>query len=175
MYKYDLFRYGIKGKLALLKGLFIPGFRYTFVLRIIQYRIPVISFIFKFIWRLLSRWYGIQIEYNTKIGKGFYIGHFGTIVVNGESIIGENCNISQGVTIGRTNRGDRKGAPTIGDSVYIGANAVVVGKVNIGNNVLIAPNSFVNVDVLPNSIVLGNPCRIVPKEDATLDYINRKV
>ena len=65
------------------------------------------------------------------------------------------------------------GAPTIGNSVWIGTNAVVVGKITIGDDVLIAPNSYVNCDIPEHSIVIGNPCRIIPKESATGDYINR--
>jgi len=64
--------------------------------------------------------YGISIPDQTSIGSGFYIGHFGGIVVNRMSIIGKNCNISQGVTLGQANRGTGKGYPTIGDNVYIG-------------------------------------------------------
>lgn len=83
----------------------------------------------------------------------------------------KNCNIAQNVTIGMENRGKRKGCPTIGDKVRIGAGAVVVGKITIGDDVLIAPNSFVNCDVPSHSIVLGNPCKIVYRENATEGYI----
>lgn len=63
----------------------------------------------------------------------------------------------------------------IGDEVWIGVNATIVGNIKIGNNVLIAPNSYVNCDIPSNSIVLGNPCIIKPNEHATIDYINRKI
>ncbi len=69
------------------------------------------------------------------------------------------------------NRGRLKGFPTIGNNVWMGAGSVIVGNITIGDNVLIAPNSFVNVDVPPFSIVLGNPCKIVPKENPTEGYI----
>lgn len=65
--------------------------------------------------------------------------------------------------------------PILGDNVWIGVNSRIVGNIKIGNNVLIAPNSFVNIDVPNNSIVLGNPCRIIFKEKATKNYINNKV
>ena len=108
---------------------------------------------------------------STSIGGGFYIGHHGPIVINASAVIGENCNVAQNVTIGMENRGKRKGCPTIGDKVWIGAGAVVVGKITIGDDVLIAPNSFVNRDVPSHSIVLGNPCKIVYRENATEGYI----
>lgn len=77
--------------------------------------------------------YGISIPYNTRIGSGLYIGHFGGIVVNSEAVIGKNCNIHHGVTIGQANRGDKKGYPVIGDRVFIGPGAVVIiGKVKVG-------------------------------------------
>lgn len=168
-------RYGYKGIKGFIKALFIPGFRYTLIIRLIQKK-TLFGFIYKLLWRFFSRWYGIQIQYNTVIGEGLYIGHFGNIIVNGDTKIGKNCNIAQGVTIGATNRGDRRGAPTIGDSVWIGANAIVVGKICIGNNVMIAPGAFVNKDVPDNSICLGNPMKIITKElDPTLGYINNKV
>jgi serine O-acetyltransferase len=56
-----------------------------------------------------------------------------------------------------------------------GTNAVVVGGITIGNNVLIVPNSYVNFDVPPHSVVIGNPAKIIPTSNATKDYINRKV
>lgn len=71
--------------------------------------------------------------------------------------------------------GGRQGTPVIGNEVWIGINAAIVGKVTIGDDVLIAPNSYVNCDVPSHSIVFGNPCIIKHREDATEGYINRKV
>ncbi len=76
------------------------------------------------------------------------------------------------VTIGQANRGERKGCPKIGNKVWIGAGAVVVGKIVIGDNVLIAPNSYVNYDVPSNSIVTGNPASIKEDANATEGYVN---
>lgn len=59
--------------------------------------------------------------------------------------------------------------------MWIGINAVIVGKVNIGNDVLIAPNSYVNCDVPDHSIVFGNPCIIKYRDNATEGYVNRKI
>ena len=83
--------------------------------------------------------------------------------------------MAPGVTIGQENRGKRKGCPVIGDNCWIGTNAVIVGKITIGNDVLIAPLSFVNFDVPSHSIVIGNPAKIIHKENATHEYINRTV
>lgn len=70
--------------------------------------------------------------------------------------------------------GVKKGVPTIGNDVWIGPNAVVVGGITIGDNVLIAANSFVNFDVPPDSIVIGNPGKIIPSKRATEGYICQK-
>ena len=116
-----------------------------------------------------------EIPRQVQIGEGLYLGHLGPRYINQDVIIGKNCNINQNVTIGQENRGKRKGTPTIGDEVWIGANAVIVGKITIGNNVLIAPNTFVNFDVPSNSIVIGNPAKIIPNDKATEGYINNKI
>lgn len=123
----------------------------------------------------LSEKSGIQIPTKARIGKGFYIGHFGTIIINPDAIIGENVNIATGVTIGKTNRGEKKGVPVIGSNVWIGTNAVIVGYIKIGDDVLIAPNAYVNVDIPDHSVVIGNPAIIHSKENATEGYINRTV
>lgn len=65
--------------------------------------------------------------------------------------------------------------PTIGNEVWIGVNAAIVGKVSIGDDVLIAPNAFVNCDVPSHSVVFGNPCIIKHRDNATEGYINNKI
>ena len=117
----------------------------------------------------------IQIPTIAKIGKGLFINHFGRVIVNSNAVLGNNVTICTGVVIGQTNRGKKQGAPQIADKVWIGANAVLVGKINIGTDVLIAPNSFVNFDVPPHSIVVGNPARIISRENATEGYIDNMV
>ena len=89
-------------------------------------------------------------------------------------MIGDNVNISQGVTIGQTNRGKRKGVPVIGNGVYIGPGAKVIGKVTIGNNVAIGANAVVTEDVPDNACVAGVPAKIVSMNGAE-GYVNRKV
>ncbi|MGY5851070.1 hypothetical protein [Salegentibacter sp. F14] len=89
------------------------------------------------------------------------LNHYGNIIVNQGVEIGDNCNVTHGVTIGNVSRGRLKGCPKIGDRVWIGANAVVVGNINIGDDVLIAPLSYVNWDIPNNAVVSGNPCKIL--------------
>lgn len=135
----------------------------------------IIKFFCKLMLQLYRKKRNIEISEKNQIGEGLYLGHTYNITISQDAIIGKNCNIHKGVTIGRENRGSRKGAPIIGDCVYIGINATIVGKVCVGNNVLIASNSFVNCDIPDNSIVIGNPCRIINSENATEGYINNKV
>jgi serine O-acetyltransferase len=100
---------------------------------------------------------GISIPASAKIGHSFYIGHFGGIILNANSIIGDNCNISQGVTIGISGQDDKRGVPIIGNNVYIGVNSVVAGKISIGDHVLIGACSLVTSDVEENAVVSGVP------------------
>ena len=123
----------------------------------------------------LSEKTGIQLPTKANIGKGLFIGHFGTIIVNPDAILGCNVNIAPGVIIGKTNRGEKKGVPVIGNDVWLGANSVIVGNITIGDDVMVAPNAYVNMDVPAHSIVIGNPAVIHAKENATEGYINRRV
>ena len=120
---------------------------------------------------LYSRKYGLEISTRACIGRGLYLGHPYNITVSGGAVIGDNVNLHKGCTIGRENRGKRQGAPIIGNCVSVGINATVVGKIRIGDDVMIAPNSFVNFDVPSHSIVIGNPGVVHYKEQATENYI----
>lgn len=113
---------------------------------------------------------GISIPASVQIGHSFYIGHFGGIILNGKAVIGNNCNISQGITIGVSGVENGRGVPIIGDHVYIGANAIVAGKITIGNNVLIGACSLVNADVAAHSVMLGVPAVFI-SDKGSLGYI----
>jgi serine O-acetyltransferase len=171
----DLYRHAGKVDfLTLLRYLIHnPSFRFTYFFRKAsqQKKHSPLQFFYKILHRRYLYKFGFQIPLSTKIGKGLHIAHFGNVVVHEDAVLGDNCNLTHGITIGRTNRGGRKGCPTIGNRVWVGTGAVIVGKITVGDNVLIAPNSYVNFDVPANSIVLGNPAKIIPKEDATLGYI----
>lgn len=100
---------------------------------------------------------GISIPASAVIGHSFYIGHFGGIILNAKTVIGNNCNLSQGVTIGVSGLDDRRGVPVIGNNVYIGANAIVAGKISIEDNVVIGACSLVTTDAKKDSVMLGVP------------------
>lgn len=172
LFKEDYFRMtGIKyksGIKAFYTLLYSHQIRYMYIWR--KYKAKPV-----FIWKLqlyrYSRKYFLEISPKAEIGHGFYLGHPYGITVAGGVNIGNNCNLHKGCTIGMENRGKRKGVPSLGNCVSVGINSTIVGNIRIGNDVLIAGNSFVNFDVPDHSIVIGNPGVIYKKEDATKDYI----
>jgi len=102
--------------------------------------------------RTKAKW-GIMLAPTARIGKGFHIFHFGGIFVGEQVIIGENCSLSHDVTIGLAGEGKRRGAPMIGNNVYIAPGAKIAGRVHIGNNVKIGANAVVSKDVPDNALV----------------------
>jgi serine O-acetyltransferase len=109
--------------------------------------------------KLVEMTTGISLSHKAKIGPGLYIGHFGNIFVGEDAVIGHTCNIAQGVTIGVSGLGQRRGTPRIGNRVYIAPNAVVVGKITVGDDAMIAANSLATDDVAPHTTVIGVPAQ----------------
>jgi serine O-acetyltransferase len=113
---------------------------------------------------------GIVLPFTAEIGKGLYIGHFGGIILSTHSVMGEYCNISQGVTIGQAGREGKQYVPIIGDRVYIGPGAKLFGKIKIGNNVAIGANAVVTKDLPDNAVAVGIPAKIISYEGSK-DFI----
>jgi serine O-acetyltransferase len=114
---------------------------------------------------------GISLPFAAKIGKGFYIGHFGQIIVSPSAVIGECCNISQGVTIGEGGRGEKQYVPIIGDRVYLAPGAKLFGNIRIGNDVAIGANAVVTKDLPDNAVAAGVPARVI-NFDSSRDFVN---
>jgi len=176
----DLYRYfgRVGWDLRLWTLLFGEGPKFTFWWRACRYfrekRVWGLPF-FGVCWLLYQRYvykFGISMPDRTEVGPGLYIAHCTGVVVTRRARIGRNCNLSQGVTIGVSHRGQRKGAPTIGDNVYIGAGAKIIGAVTIGNNVAIGANTVVTKDVPDNAVVVGIPGRVISDQGAT-EFINK--
>ncbi|MBS0581181.1 MAG: serine acetyltransferase [Proteobacteria bacterium] len=155
-----------------------PGFRYSTLLRFYSYtvhapwcQLGVRQLTVLALHRYTIR-YGIDISRDASIGSGLYIGHFGGIVVNEAVRIGNNCNLSHGVTLGRLNRGDRMGCPSIGNDVYIGPGAKILGRINVGDRAAIGANAVVVADVPADAVVGGVPARAI-SEQGSAGYINR--
>jgi serine O-acetyltransferase len=173
--KTDLYRYCGRLSLVLfIKQYYInPGFKFMVWHRIAHNTKPKGKLIYLFPWLMLRRLkikYGYDIPAETVIGKGFYIGHFGGIVISSKVIIGNNCNISQGITIGYNSRGKRKGYPKLGDNIYIGPGSVISGNINIGNNAAIGANAVVLDDIPDNAVAVGIPAKIV-NSSGSMGYI----
>jgi serine O-acetyltransferase len=155
-----------------------PGFRYTVLLRLYAYtrtagwgRLGARQLTVLLLHRYTIR-YGIDISRDASIGSGLYIGHFGGIFVNRGVVIGDNCNLSQGVTLGQLNRGDKAGCPVIGNSVYIAPGAKIIGRVHIGDHSSVGANAVVTHDVAPHTSVGGIPARLI-SEHGSDGYVNR--
>lgn len=118
-------------------------------------KIFLTPFYMLFNWRI-KRW-GIDIPRSVSIGEGLYIGHYGGIIISPLAIIGKNLNISQLVTIGVSGDGEKRGAPIIGDNVYIAPGAKIFGKITIGNNVKIGANAIVYKNIPDNAVVVAYP------------------
>lgn len=155
-----------------------PIARFLWVYRHAQYskeRKSIFYFFWWIMYRHLKIRYGFELELETKVGRGLLIVHLGGIKVNPKAEIGENCTLFSGCVIGSIRGGNRAGAPRLGNEVYVGVNAAIVGGVMIGDDVVIAPNSFVNIDVPSHSVVFGNPARIIHKDNATEYYTFNKI
>jgi serine O-acetyltransferase len=125
---------------------------------------------FAFLGKITEVLTGIRIPYTVIAGPGLYLGHFGPIIINGAARIGSNCNLSQGVTLGVSGRAEERGAPILEDRVYVGANATIVGRITVGDDVVVAANSLVNRDVAAESIVMGVPATVVSSAGSG-DYV----
>ncbi len=104
---------------------------------------------------------GIVLPFTAQIGKGLYIGHFGSIIISPKAIIGEYCNLSHEVTIGQAGRGGIQNVPVVGNRVYFGPGAKVFGGINIGNDVAIGANAVVTKDLPDNAVAVGIPAKII--------------
>ncbi len=104
---------------------------------------------------------GIGLHYSCRIGEGLYIAHFGPIILTSGTVIGNNCFISQLVSIGWKPSGNYAGVPKIGNRVFIGPNSVIIGGVEIGDDVVIGAGSVVTKSIPDRAVVVGNPARII--------------
>jgi len=104
---------------------------------------------------------GIAIGATASIGRRLRIEHHGCIVIHGNAVLGDDCLIRHGVTIGNSGTSDPLGAPIIGDRVDFGAGAKVLGRVRIGSDVIIGANAVVVDDVPDFAVVGGVPARIM--------------
>lgn len=118
----------------------------------------------------LSRFFtGIEIHPGATLGQGLFIDHGMGVVIGETAILGDNCLIYQGVTLGGTGKELGKRHPTLSHNVVVGTGAKVLGNIQIGANVRIGAGSVVLRDVPPDSTVVGVPGRIVFRQGAKVN------
>lgn len=140
-----------------------PALSYSFWFRIAQNcSTPILRLLGVVMHRHYSRKYHIDIKRYCKTGYGLYLSHGMCIVISGNTVIGNNVNISQFVNIGSNNPSE---FATIGDNVYIGPHVSIVGKVSIGNNVTIGAGAVVTKDIPDNATVVGVPANVISFDD----------
>jgi serine O-acetyltransferase len=105
--------------------------------------------------------YGIEVPYTATVGRRVVFEHQHGIVVHGSTIIGDDCIIRQGVTLGIRNLEQLQAAPVLGDRVNVGAGAKIIGPVRVGHDAAIGANAVVLEDVPEGAIAVGIPARIV--------------
>ncbi len=137
---------------------------YRFGCWIRKVRIPVLSLIMKivsfFLFKISEIVTGVSLPLSAKVGGGIYLGHFGPIIIHSDVTLGNNCSLGTGVIIGTKGIGS-KGVPQVGDNVYIGVGAKLLGDIQIGNNVKIGANAVVLTDVPDDVTVVGIPAKVV--------------
>jgi serine O-acetyltransferase len=130
-----------------------------------RHKIPIIGFIWAMIGRVLGKFVeiltGITIPDYATIGRRLTIEHCGGIVLHGETVIGDDCVIRQGVTIGNRYSNRPMEAPVLGNGVEIGAGAKVLGAIRLGDGAAVGANAVVLTDVPPGAAAVGVPARII--------------
>ncbi|MBQ3104456.1 MAG: serine O-acetyltransferase [Lachnospiraceae bacterium] len=111
---------------------------------------------------------GIEIHPGAVIGKGFFIDHGNGVIIGETTVVGDNCTLYQGVTLGGTGKESGKRHPTLGNNVMISAGAKILGSFTIGDNSKVGAGSVVLKEVPPNSTVVGVPGRVVKRGNHTL-------
>jgi serine O-acetyltransferase len=144
-----------------------PGFRAMFMYRFGVWRMNrsklirmPLSVMYRWMHRRVRNRYGIELHYTAKIGRRLRIAHQHGIVIHEHAVIGDDCTIRQGVTIGSTGEYSMQG-PTLGNNVDVGAGAMILGKVKIGDNVRIGANAVIMMNVPANSMAVAQPARII--------------
>jgi serine O-acetyltransferase len=140
VYRFGCWRYGIRSR-----WLRLP---FSFLYRLLKLASQILT--------------GIDLPCEVRVGRRFLIEHFGDIIISGDTVIGDDVVVRNGVTIGLRRTGER-GAPIIGNRVDVGAGAKILGPIRIGDDVAVGANAVVITDVPANSLAVGVPARIIPR------------
>lgn len=105
--------------------------------------------------------FGIQMPLGTPVKGGLSFNHFSCIIINGATQIGHNCTIFHGVTTALKMGGSNAGVPSIGNNCVLGPGSKILGSVTLGDNVFVGANAVVTHDMPSNSIVAGIPAKVI--------------
>jgi serine O-acetyltransferase len=142
--------------------------RWRYTVRPVLARKPM-SILYKLMYKWVQVLAGVELPCEVPVGKNFVIDHFGGIVISGYASFGDNCRIRNGVVVGLRNV-DEPCAPQIGNNVDIGAGAKLLGPIRVGNNVAIGANAVVICDVPDDSIAIGIPAKVKPRNAKTVNF-----
>lgn len=167
------------------RDLSAPGFRAMMAYRLgsERKRHPLLQrklmgFAYKVLQRYIRNNHGIELYDTTTIGRRTKIAHQGAIVIHENAVIGDDCVIRQAVTIGAVNDMSAEHAPRLGNRVHIGAGAVIIGRINIGDDVRIGPNAVVTTNIPPGRTVVSPAPRVLdlggPQPDRKAHRLARK-
>lgn len=139
------------------------------------------NFFYRHGWKLIARWISQRCVYQTNIeihpaatiGRRFFIDHGTGVVIGETAVIGDDCTIYQGVTLGGTGKDKGKRHPTLGNNVMVGAGAKVLGPIHIGDNVRIAAGAVVLNDIPDNSTAVGIPARVVRRNGNRVEDLDQ--
>ena len=145
----------------------LPGFRSVAVCRFGQWRMQFkwkvvrapLTLVYNWMFRWCRNVYGIELPYSVKLGRRVVVEHQGGIVIHGNSVIGDDCFIRQGVTLGNRHLDRPTEAPVLGQRVNVGAGAKVLGNVHVGDGATIGANAVVVSDVPAGATVVGVPAK----------------
>lgn len=145
-----------------------PGFRAIAVYRFGNYRMHWprglrvgLSLLYRFLFRYVRNHYSIELPYSARVGRRVVIEHQGAIVIHGSSVIGDECILRQGVTLGNRHLEAPFDAPVLGRRVNVGAGAKILGRVYIGDNACVGANAVVLNDVPAGGTAVGIPAKLI--------------
>jgi serine O-acetyltransferase len=152
-----------------------PGFQAVAVYRFGVWRMSVepkplrapLSVLYRALFRTVRNVYGIELPYSAKIGRRVIFEHQHGIVVHGQTVIGDDCIIRQGVTLGIRSMDRLTEAPVLGRGVNVGAGAVIIGPVQVGDGASIGANAVVLKDVPAGALAIGVPAKLTPRSNVT--------
>lgn len=151
-----------------------PGFQAVLVYRFGVWRLGVkpkllrapFSIAYRALYRTVRNVYGIELPYTVQLGRRVIFEHQHGIVVHGQTVIGDDCIIRQGVTLGIRSMDRLTEAPVLGRGVNVGAGAKIIGSVSVGDGAAIGANAVVLKDIPAGALAVGVPAEVVPRRAA---------